>query len=243
MISSVGGELTRFQDLNCTQKYANFVRCDFKVIGPPTKEKLDDVEIFGGNNVTIFDLKDLTGLYVEIILRKVKVMEIFMVENCSYIYLRSGMFKTRSDLEHLVVANSKIKSIPTYTFTGAPNLIRLYLNNDGIETIAENAFSGLKKLKYLELNKNSLQAFYLNTFKDLVSLEILSAFGNRIRKLDNPIFERNKKLSHINFRSNGIETIHPCLFHNLGKFTLDLSENYCFHQIWRTYNTSKLRRI
>ncbi len=90
--------------------------------------------------------------------------------------LPAGLFGNL--LEHLLLQDNALATLPENLFAGLVNLQRLRLDDNDLTTLPKNLFAGLVNLQWLRLDDNDLTALPEGTFTGLSSLRSLQLHDN-----------------------------------------------------------------
>ncbi|CAD6228563.1 GSCOCG00006435001-RA-CDS, partial [Cotesia congregata] len=106
------------------------------------------------------------------------------------------------NLEHLSVANNKIRAISKSTFCGLSKLKVLNLSGNALQEISVGAFDELVALEELDLSKNAFVSLPDEWLSPELSLRRLHLNNNMFKNLASLSLSKSKNLQYINIGDN-----------------------------------------
>lgn len=185
------------------------VRIDVSKI--PTDSKVDNAILF-----------NLSCDYIPKILHGLKIANKFTVKNCGKLKLTEKDFDG-VNIKEFVANSNEFTIIEDYTFREADQLTIVNLAHNQIQVISKHAFVGLGKLQAIFLTRNNIEHLEMGTFS-CPALKTLILSENRIRKLNDKVFEGATLLTELNLASNQIDELSKDVFYGLDsliKLTLE----------------------
>ncbi|CAG5106191.1 Similar to chp: Chaoptin (Drosophila melanogaster) [Cotesia congregata] len=111
------------------------------------------------------------------------------------------------NLEHLSVANNKIRAISKSTFCGLSKLKVLNLSGNALQEISVGAFDELVALEELDLSKNAFVSLPDEWLSPELSLRRLHLNNNMFKNLASLSLSKSKNLQYINIGDNPLTLI------------------------------------
>lgn len=102
-------------------------------------------------------------------------------------------------------SGSDLTELASHSFIGMSNVNSLLLNNSKIKIISNGSFNGLMELKTLHLEHNLIKALWKDMFAGLVSLETLNLDNNYISYIQDGVFDHITSLSRISLTNNFLQ--------------------------------------
>ncbi|VDK49177.1 unnamed protein product [Anisakis simplex] len=164
--------------------------------------------------------------------------------------LNALSFMNLPQMNLLNLATNQIKEIHRQAFLNVPNLRYLYLTENRITQIFAHQFSSFEQLEMLDFTSNTLLQLPTDAFSNLKNLRqlylgenriaaietgaftnssvvILVLNSNRLRQLNERMFDGLSKLQQISLKDNQIDTIdHKTFYTNPSLVMIDLSDNH-----------------
>lgn len=142
--------------------------------------------------------------------------------------LEPTMFANFGKFQLIDLSFNELTNIPSLIFQDSPDLREIYLQNNSIAHLTSGLFNGLQQLVILNLSSNKISSESVgpDTFVDLIRLVILDLSYNRLRYVNNTLFQSQYSLQMLYLSDNDIDMISDNSFSSLYNLhTLDLSHN------------------
>jgi Leucine-rich repeat (LRR) protein len=119
--------------------------------------------------------------------------------------------------------------LPEEIISEFPKLVELVIRSSNIPVLRNTFFTdAFKKLEYIDLENNKIKTVEDRVFDKLVIAKYINLGKNEIETISSPIFSNNLELRNIFLNNNKIKSVIPDLFKNLNQLQiLDFESNEC----------------
>ncbi|CAF0933282.1 unnamed protein product, partial [Brachionus calyciflorus] len=137
---------------------------------------------------------------------------IFIIKN-KLSSLPDNIFKDCKNLKEINLSYNSITKLPESLLDGLSKLVTLNLGHNNIEYIPKEFFNGLYNLEIIDFSKNSIDDIS-NLFRYELNLSFIYFDDNRIKNLEENVFDQLKRLKKVSFQNNSIDTLSNKIFNN-----------------------------
>lgn len=172
-----------------------------------------------GNKIALITRNDLQNF---------KSLRVIRLAHNKISNLDPNIFANFAKLQVIDLSYNELTNIPPLIFQDSPDVRELYLQNNSVSNLPPGLLNGLQVLVILNLSSNKISSDSIgpDTFVDLIRLVILDLSYNKLRYINNTLFQSQYSLQMLYLSHNDIDIISDNSFSSLYNLhTLDLSHN------------------